>query len=482
VRRKYMRRIFIISLPLILLAVSAFGLNVSVAQIDASRLLLTQNVDAYVSVTDDTGQPVQGLAKEAFGVFESSDGKDFRQIDRIVGFTANSGSTEGITFMLLIDNSGSMYDTLDGRKTTDPAQMRITHVKDAVRTFLSSMTNPRDRVGLVAFNTLYARESPPVSDRERIGGLLDSIRKPTSDEAYTELYAALNLAARDFAGIGGRKAIIVLSDGENYPFSQYSGKSHPVYGSKIYQYTEPIQACQEEGVTVYAIDFAEGKDRNIQSIAHETGGQVFDARNSRELAGVYEDIHRQVAAEYRLTYPATTAPAEKKYVRVDVSGPGGTATATRFYFASTVFGLPMSSPSILLLIPFLLAAALLWLLTLLKLERKPGPASLEVIQTQVGRPLTKTIVLGSAKTVIGGGTNANLTIVGAPQVKEQHATILFDPKDKSYTVVGSGGDLTVNNQPVKSRKLEPGDVLDVGGATIVFDETEKKGKTGKGGK
>jgi hypothetical protein len=38
-------------------------------------------------------------------------------------------------------------------------------------------------------------------------------------------------------------------------------------------------------------------------------------------------------------------------------------------------------------------------------------------------------------------------------------------------VVGSG-DLTVNNRPVKTKVLEPGDVIDVGGATIVFDDGE----------
>ena len=62
-------------------------------------------------------------------------------------------------------------------------------------------------------------------------------------------------------------------------------------------------------------------------------------------------------------------------------------------------------------------------------------------------------------------------------MKQEHATILYDPKDKSYTVVGPG-EITVNNQPVKTRKLEPGDVIDVGGATIVFDDSKDK-KEGK---
>jgi len=41
-------------------------------------------------------------------------------------------------------------------------------------------------------------------------------------------------------------------------------------------------------------------------------------------------------------------------------------------------------------------------------------------------------------------------------------------------VVASGGEITVNNQPATTRILEAGDVIDVGGATIVFDEGEEK--------
>ena len=85
------------------------------------------------------------------------------------------------------------------------------------------------------------------------------------------------------------------------------------------------------------------------------------------------------------------------------------------------------------------------------------------------------VPLTTAKTVIGGSPKADLTIVGAPQIREQHATILFDPKKKSYTVVGTG-DILVNNQPVKTRTLESGDVIDVGGATIVFDDGKKDAK------
>ncbi len=453
----------------------AAGLNVSISQIDTSGLLLGQRVEAYVSVTNDAGEPVPGMQQSAFGLSESPDGRSFRAVPRVIGFQQNAGATDGIAFLLLIDNSGSMYDTLDGGKTTDPVRMRVTHAKDAVRSFLTSMTNPSDRVGLIAFNTRYALLARPIADKEKVAALLDQIGKPTTDDAYTELYGSIASAAREFAGIRGRKVIVVLSDGENFPFFTHSGRESPVYGRHVFIPTESVTANQEEGISVYGINFGTGgdMDRNLRNIARETGGRVFDATNEEELAGVYRTIHRQVAGEYRLAYQASMAPAEKKYLQVTVTDQGQGTSATRFYFSSVVFGLPLERLSVGLLLPFVLAFLLLWLLTMLKLERKPGPANLEVLQTRVGRPVTRVLPLTSSKTVIGGSAKADLTIVGAPQLRQEHATILFDPKDKSYTVVGSG-DITVNNQQVKTRKLEPGDVIDVGGATIVFDDSKEK--------
>ncbi len=472
-------------LAAVLAPLPARAATVSLAELDASRLLVTQKVDGYVSVTDAQGSPVAGLGQSAFQVFESADGQSFRPVPSLLGFQPQAGAQNGIAFLLLLDNSGSMYDTLDGRATQDPTAMRITHAKDAVRTFLSSVTNAQDRVGLASFNTLFSLFSTPGSggagSRQRISDELDRIARPVPDQAYTELYASLSLAARAFAGVSGRKAIIVLSDGENYPFAEHSGRPSPVFGTRQFPFTEPIQACQEEGVTVYGINFGIGSrpDPNLLAITRETGGRLFGAADRAELAGVYQQIHRQVAAEYRLTWRGTTDPAEKKYVRVSVSAPDGNASSTRFYFTGTVFGLPLPRVNALFLLPLLVAAALLSLLMTLKLERGPGPARLVVLQTRIGHPVTRAINLGSAKTIIGSSPKANLTIVGAPQVKEQHATILHDPKDQSYTIAGTG-DITVNNQPVKTRKLEPGDVIDVGGSTIVFEGQEKEKKKGTG--
>jgi Ca-activated chloride channel family protein len=454
---------------LLLAAAAAGAINLSLAQIDASRLLLAQEVDLYVGVTGEDGRPLSGLTAEAFRVFESADGRDYREVRELSAFKPAAGASEGITFLLVIDNSGSMYDSVRGGKTGDPALMRVTHAKEAVRSFLTSMTGPADRVGLASYNTYFRGLVAPGQDRERVTGALEGITRPEAEEAYTELYASLTLAAGEFAGARGRKAIIILSDGENFPYAPHSGKPHPEFKNKIFVHTEPIRACLEEGITVYAVNFGPAKDRRLRDIAVETGGQVFDASNRGELAGVYRRIHDQVAAEYRLTYRAGMQPAERKFVRVRAAQGGSAAEATRFYFSTTVFGLPLASLSWLLPVPFLLAGLGVWGATRLRLESRPGPARLEVLHTRVGSASTRALPLAGARTVIGGSPKADITIAGAPGVQGEHATVLFDPKARAYTIVG-GGDVTVNNRPVKSRRLEAGDVIDVGGATIVFDD------------
>ncbi|HET6486552.1 MAG TPA: VWA domain-containing protein, partial [Spirochaetia bacterium] len=156
----------------------AVAITVSLSQLDSSSLLATQSVNAYVSVTDDAGEPVTTLPQSAFRILESPDGATFGPPRAITGFTPNAGASQGITFLLLIDNSGSMYDTLDGKPTTALQAMRVTLAKAAVRSFLASMTSPYDRVGLVAFNTNYHVLTGATTSRDRLSSLLEGITRP----------------------------------------------------------------------------------------------------------------------------------------------------------------------------------------------------------------------------------------------------------------------------------------------------------------
>ncbi|MFP4566872.1 MAG: vWA domain-containing protein [Spirochaetaceae bacterium] len=472
-----MKRASTATLLLLLASTLVTAQSLTISQIDASHLLTRQQVDLYVSLTDEDGDPIEGADRGDFRVSESTDGEEFEPVP-VTAFDAGAAAEEGITFFLLVDNSGSMYDTLESRPTEESANRRITHARSAIRTFLSGIDNPRDEVGLASFNTLYAMHAEPTRDTSRIDSLLDDIERPDRREAFTELYASIREAVDDVAVAQGRTVLVVLSDGENYPYFEYTGEEHPEYGDRLFTYGEAVERAQREGISVYAVNFGPERDSNLEEIATESGGRVYDARNRDELAAVYQDIRRRVLEEYRITYRATVAPAERKHVRVEYRRPGAGAETARFYFADTMFGTPSERFGPLLIIP-LIAALLGWLvIRRLRFANRRRDANLEVLgdrtqifplvhgQTVVGTSESADVTVAATRGARGGGAAGGGAGAGAA------ATVVYDESSNTYTV-HSDEEIRVNNRPVKRKKLEAGDVLTIGESTVVFDDTRE---------
>ncbi len=477
-----LKKIFVLFVALMILQ-TVSSQSVRISQIDNGSLLLNQEIKLYISVTDANGRPIQSAAKSMFNVYESADGKNFKKIDDIINFVPKGNEKEGINFLLLIDNSGSMYDDMNGNATNDKDKMRITYVKKAVRDFLDSIKNPNDRIGVASFNSYYTLYTKPTADKSAINDYMDQIQRPAGDEGWTEIYSSLYLAIDEFNEIKGRKVIIILTDGENEPYYLNTKKPHRVFGNKVFSYKEPIVKAEEEGLSIFAVNFGKqgGKwDRNLSAIASNTGGVVFDAYSQDELSRVYAVINNLVLNEYILTYRATMDPSDRKLVKVEYTAAGGkNITGTRYYFSSMIFGMPLKNFNPLIFLVFLLALAGLYLLSLFKFKNTNPDATIEVIATQAGHVAgTQIVTLSDNKTVIGSSKDANMTIVGNTAVKSNHATIQFDKTTKQYTIV-SEGSLTVNNRDVKKKHLESGDVINVGGTTIVFDEGMMKDKKKK---
>ena len=449
--------------------------SLRISQIDTSSLLLDQNVRAYVSVTNEKGKAIKYLSKWMFNVSESADGKRFQKV-KIVDFLTNANHESGINFLLLIDNSGSMYYDMNGKKTKNKSKMRITSAKNAVKRFLNSVKNPKDKVGLASYNAYYKSYTEPTSEKDKIYGHLEKIERPVKDEGWTEIYSSLYLAIDDFRRTKGRKAIIILSDGENMPYAKYAGRPHRMFGEKIFSYKEPIEGCTKEGISVFAINFGrqgEKKDKNLKKITLKTGGAVFNAYNKDELSGIYLKIMRQILSEYLITYRASMVPADKKHVKVTFKNKNKPKSVTRVYFSSMIFGLPLDGFYPFLLLALLLACILLLILSLIKFEKTKAGPSLELLDASTGTVVNKSLDITESKTVIGGSKNADMTILDSPSVQEEHATIVFDDNRDAYTIV-SKEEITVNNNQVKTKVLESGDVINVGGTTIVFDEGAMK--------
>lgn len=441
---------------------AAVAQEATITQIDPSSLLATQTVKLYLDAGRSSG-PVDAATLK---VSESADGVEWQEVP-VRSVKRNQNREEGISFYLLLDNSGSMWDGLDGKPTKDADATRVAHAKRAVNDFVSNLS-VMDRVALASFNTNFKLVRPMSADASGIPSSLDGIKKPARDEAYTELYRSVAQAINGFGEDGRRKVLIVLSDGENFPLDAAASLARAEDG---------IDAANREGVTCYVVNFSESKDSQVHRVALESGGLVFDARDADELAGIYNSIRDNVLEEYTVTYTAAMLPGDRRYVKVESGG----AEATRYYFTGTVLG-SNTKPAAWYYLLFVCLPLLVWLaLLLFRLERETDEAGIQLLYGAAGTK-TKMFTLTGAQTVIGGSQAADITISGNPALKAEAATIVFDKTRQEYTIT-AGADLTVNNKPVKSKKLEPGDVINMAGTVVVFDNpTRTIVKGGKDGK
>lgn len=495
------------ALPVVLFLGSILGFadaqELSITQIDTGRLLNRQEADAYIQIQDSRGLPLEGLSAEKITLEEAEDSDSPRwKPARLLTLEEGINQEAGISFYLMMDNSGSMYDTLAGEKTDQPEETRMAAANRVLRSFLSRIDNPRDRAGLVSFNTYYrvhqeAGSAPGEVEARLAEGVIE---RPRGQEVLTELYASLVLAARDLGGQEGRRTVILLSDGENFPFyPTQGGDPHPDWGKREASADEVIETFQEEGLTLYAVGLGAQKDPLLEKITEATGGNLYDARTEEDLSRIYQDIRGRLLTEYRLRYRPTPAASRQKLLRITVDTPGGTAVASRPYYSSTLLGDTPSGFSLWLLIPLLAGLGLLLLINLRDWRERIREPRLKVLGNAVGTVVRPQVALG-ARTVIGNSDKADLTIAGDPGIGSAPVTIAASPEGKGYTIAAPGtaaggkgpaltqiAGVTVNHQPAQpGQSLENGDVITMGGATIIYEEPheaagqEKKDNSKKG--
>jgi len=443
-----------------------FSDNISISGIDSTGLMFDGQVGLFLTVTDHEGEPLKGLLPENVKVYESLDNNSFNE-RKISSLSAGLNKNKGISFQLLVDNSGSMYDKISGKETDVEEERRIYSAVSAIKTLIDSMKGSKDRAGISLFNTYYTELVSVGSNRNLVSESLQKIEKPGKDESFTELNAALYTAAENNSLVRGRKIIIVLSDGENYPYSIVREEDNPQFGSKLYSMDEVIEILKQNSTTLYGINYGTEKDPELEKVALATGGLLFKAETEENLTQIYKSIRKRVLNEYYLKFKTDTEYSDRKYVKTILTNEL-IESGSIYYFCGTLFGNPSESFNILYFIVAIGAFLVLFILGRLKFSEPVEKAGLEVWDNS-GK--TQIFDLESNKTVIGNNDSDDITMVTDHQSEENNATIIFDDKKSAYTVI-SDKEVLVNNNPVKTRILEAGDVISIDGATIIFNDKE----------
>jgi Ca-activated chloride channel family protein len=449
--------------------------EIALSGVDARMSAVTGDVSLYAVVTDPSGRPVENLTADDFIVTDAPEGSNFGEKLDITRFSPAGERRDGLVFMLLIDDSGSMYDGPDGRPSPGPGQTRAALARREARNFIDGLGSSLDRAGLAEFGTRYRVLAGPRTDRASITERLGLSTPPVPEEAYTELYAAITRSADDMSSQKGRRIVILFSDGENYPYAERKGLPHPDYGDRVFTPDEALTALQGEGVTLYAVRFGPNRDADLARITLATGGVVFDVNGEEELSGLYASVRERVLAEYRLDYRAGLTGADRTVVKVELAGGGSSSKLV--YPSGFLFGVPATSRQALfslLALPFALAVVVV-----LALARSAKPV--EVPSLQRLRPFggsAVTVALDSGRTVISPGLAGEPTSIEPEGLKNRgpsantSGTIVVEKgKDGRWRAAGGQG-VIVNNRKSDMTVLENGDVIRSGDELIVFDDGE----------
>ncbi len=244
-------------------------------------------VELPITVLGKDGRAVQDLLQEDFSVFE--DGAE----QTISHFSLHQELP--IRLGLVIDTSGSMSGTL-------PTVQRV------VMGFLRDLVRPQDRAFIETFSDQPDLLAAFTADFKTLENALLALY---ADRA-TALYDSVIMGLFQYSGVRGRKAMVVLTDGEDTASKN--------------TFDAVVGYAQRAGVTIYTI----GVDLPITKVAaryqlHKlaeiTGGQSFFVSGDTELERIYSEIDRELRTQYLLAYTSSSdKPADElRKIKVDVN-------------------------------------------------------------------------------------------------------------------------------------------------------------------
>ena len=256
--------------------------------------LLTDHVDVdlvelYTTVVDRANRPVVGLRETDFTVFEDGNRQGLAKFDLVEDLPFTVG--------VAVDTSGSMEDVLD-------------EAKRAAARFLTSLMKPSDSCFAVAFDTRPHLLTGRTSDISEVVDALRGLRAT----GRTALHDALMTGLYYFRGVRGRRALILLSDGEDT--------------SSAATYADVLEYAKHSEIVIYTIGLGVGRteallQQKLEEIAAVSGGRAFFIASAKELEPAYREIERELRSQYLLAYTSNQESLSDAFRQVEVRVAGG---------------------------------------------------------------------------------------------------------------------------------------------------------------
>jgi VWFA-related protein len=307
---------------------------------DEAIRLRAEEVLLNVTVLDSYGHQATELIKDEFIVAEDGQRQD------IASFLISSVP---VNVVLMLDASGSVVS-------------EINSLRDAAMHFVGQL-GPEDRISVIEFHTNVELIQDWTAKADDVRHALSWRFKPgmvqTKQGSFTygstALYDAVFSAADEqLAKVEGRKAIILLTDGDDtsskvtyeqaltsiiksgsvvyviskarafiHVLDKYRGKAGRVFGGGTAQQAD-----------VFAERF-ERAERIMTDLAERTGGRIFSPLEEKEMKEVYGQVARELKNQYIITYIPKNLEHDGRlrHIKVFLARPGYSARTRDAYYA-----------------------------------------------------------------------------------------------------------------------------------------------------
>jgi Ca-activated chloride channel homolog len=270
---------------------------------DATFRSDTRVVAVPSTVTDADHRIVANLTQDDFEVLDNEQ-------SRTITFFA--AEPQPIRVVVLLDTSASMIGTVPLLRT-------------AARAFVDRLRDG-DLCRVGGFN-----------DEVQLGGAFTADRVALADDIVnlawgnsTRLYDALAAGIDALAGDGGRRVILVLTDGAD---TQSDTRLRTV-----------VRRARADGVMVYAVGLERTRragakqtttapDPGLKTLALETGGGYVTLSASTDLAGAFGRIADELHSQYVIGFAPERLDGRIHSLAIRVKRPGLTARSRRSYVA-----------------------------------------------------------------------------------------------------------------------------------------------------
>ena len=242
-------------------------------------------VELPVMVADHAGVPVTDLKQPDFSVLENG------KAQKITSF--NYASNLPIAAGVLLDHSGSMKPRMEQSKT-------------AALEFFKRIMKGGDRAFVTGFAFDATSAAPFVTD---VSSLEAQVRAIPDASGGTSLYDAIVTGLYRFRTLQGRKALIILTDGEDTT-------SRTTYEEMLTYARSARVPLYFIGVNLGVLEFS-GTSK-MKTLAAETGGIAYFIHDIKQLGETYARLEKDLRSQYLIAYNAQTTTKDRAYRKVEV--------------------------------------------------------------------------------------------------------------------------------------------------------------------